>query len=234
MCGVPARSKGREYYYYRCMMKPKGMCDMKDLPAIAWEKAACEGLASLVRPDGPLELRLRADAAAANSTGRTLAEEQTAIAQQRTDVYARQARLVSLVEDGSVNPEAAKVRLRELQGQLEDLDRQADQLAGRIAAVEMEGHGIGMLLEELRANLNGLTEAMPDMQRRALHTFCQSLIIGSKASKPPILEYALHLPALWSGSPQKPDNKKPACDEAGSSQAGVMVLPARFELAFTR
>ncbi|MFM2090168.1 MAG: hypothetical protein RLZZ127_657 [Planctomycetota bacterium] len=232
MCGVPARSKGREYYYYRCMSKPKGLCNMKDLPAVAWERAACEGLASLVRQDGPLERRLREDAAAASTTGASLAEERSALATERKEVYGRQARLVSLVEDGSVSPDAAKARLRELQDRLNAIDREAEALSGRMAAVEMESHGIGILLDELRANLNGLADAAPDLQRRALHTFCHSIVMGSKAGGPPILEFALHLPALWQTlghQDQEPADKKPACNEVVSSQAGVLALPTGVE-----
>jgi site-specific DNA recombinase len=229
MCGVPSRSKGHEYYYYRCMMKPKGLCDMKDLPAVAWEKATCEGLASLMRPNGQLEQRLRTDAAAANATGRTLIEEQAALIQQRTEVYDRQARLVSLVEDGSVTPEAAKARLRELQDQLVDLDRQTDQLAGRIAAVEMEGHGIGMILEELRTSLAGLAEAPPELQCRAFQTFCHSLTIGNKSDGLPVLEFALHLPALWAGASASPEKETPIGGEVVSSQMGVLVAGGGFE-----
>ena len=66
-----------------------------------------------------------------------------------------------------VNPQAAKARLRELQGQPEDLDRQADQFAGRIAEVD----GLGMRLEEMRANLNGLADTTTEYAAPCMHTF---------------------------------------------------------------
>jgi site-specific DNA recombinase len=222
MCGVPIMSKGVTYAYYRCTAKPKGLCQAKDLPAETWERAAVEGLTVLMERGGPLEERLRADAAAADGTGQQMAAERDALLAKRADVVDRQRKLLGLVEHGDVAAGTLRDRLKEMQAEADALERQADELAGRIAAAAMQTAGVGMILDELTASLAGAAGGDLDIQRRTLHTFCRSMRIGVQEAKP-VLEYGLYVPAIWDSQKTKP------ASDAVSSLAGLLAPRGGFE-----
>jgi site-specific DNA recombinase len=170
---------GQAYPYYRCSRKiAHAGCTARDLPAVAWERAALQALSSLAGTDGPL-MKIWARERAANALrGELLIEERAKHARLRDGCQARIARIIDLLAKGDALATAARGEVERLSEEQAVAQKNLDRIEGALAHARIKDDDLEIQAERLRTGLDRLLGRPNDEQQAVISALLAEVHCG--------------------------------------------------------
>lgn len=165
MFQVTARGHGGTYRYFRCARKDKRLCQQKDVRCEPVEAQAIEAIAEALRPGSAYERQVHAELGASQALLEQAKADRGRLTAERDQLTARISQLTLRTQIGTA---AWTEAMRLVGAELERVDRGLAQLAGTIAAGEVDAGSLDIAIGEMRAAAGALAAASREEMARLL------------------------------------------------------------------
>lgn len=182
-CGRPmfqltATGRGGTYPYYRCTGRPKKLCTNKDQKRGPIEQAVINAFADAVRPGGAYHQALAVSIAQSRGQLDHARAERAALTSTKEQLTAR---IHDLALRQQIGAPGWDIALTGVGAELHRVEMRLADLAGKIAAGEIDDSNIDLVLSEMERGAEHIAEADPDEQRRILRAcVCAVQIVDGK------------------------------------------------------
>jgi site-specific DNA recombinase len=156
---------GKRYRFLRCCGRSKRLCHQKDLKCEPIERAVIEAVQRVMRPGSDYHQALTERIVRARAKLDHAREERVRLTAQREQLSGRITDLALRQQIGAPGWDAA---LRAVGGELKRTEDQLADLAGTIAAAEVDHSNLDQILAAIALGIENLHQATPDQQRAAL------------------------------------------------------------------
>lgn len=175
---VTATGNGGAYRYFRCTARGKGLCRQKDVRCEPVEDIIVAGLGKAAKPGGEYHRRVLAYHEANRTALEASRSERARLTSERDQLTARVAELVLRSQIGTAVWEAA---MKALGGELERVDKRLAELAGSIAAGEVDRGSLALVLVEISQGVEDLLKGTREEKARAMRSMAAAVrIVGDE------------------------------------------------------
>jgi site-specific DNA recombinase len=174
MVQITATGHGGAYRYFRCSGRTKDRCRQKDLRCEPIERAALAVVAEATAAGGEYQRHLRALLERSRADLSASRGERARLAADRDQLAAR---IAHLARTGQVGSPSFGLAMDALGKDLASLDDRLAALAGTIAAGEVDGGSLDMVLDEIAGRAARLPDLPADEQGAALRLLADRVAI---------------------------------------------------------
>jgi DNA invertase Pin-like site-specific DNA recombinase len=164
---VTATGHGGTYRYFRCTAKGKGLCRQKDVRCEPVEREVVDAVGEAVGPGGPYHAKVHQLLQEARGRLEAARIDRARLTAERDQLTARVAELTLRTQIGTKVWDEA---MKSLGVELERVDKRLAELAGIVAAGEVDQTSLDLVLEEIARGAANLSRGTVEEQTRVLRT----------------------------------------------------------------
>jgi site-specific DNA recombinase len=177
MVQVTATGHGGRYHYFRCTARVKGLCQQKDIRCEPVELVALQAVADACQPGGSYQATMRQELQEALGKVDAARSESVGLRSERDQLGARISDLTLRQQIGTTS---WNIAMGALGAEIDRIDRRLAELAGTLAAAEIDKGSLDVVMAEIADQAHKLPVLPVEKQTRILQALVARIRLGDQ------------------------------------------------------